>query len=297
MLNSLKRGVNLNKQSASLFKKEFSVFAKLKDYLKSGAQSSGSIFGQNIDPERIRVEVDEEMSSKKAQKAKRAGSMNFNEEEKKLIDQLPKQIIKYERSLTLVQQEYKEREMIDAMIQEVQKEDATEQIKKTVRSKYKTIWEKLDYYETTADGKIKLPNVYEEDGKTPRVYESMKEYLEWKDKKVTESRQAIFDKLTPMEFYMTQGKGTERPYTGDYWETQKVGNYCCKVCTQRVFSSTHKYQAKGVGHAVFWNFLPFALNFHDDHLQFPTPTQAIYKIQFANSDPKKRITCSNVIVF
>ena len=61
------------------------------------------------------------------------------------------------------------------MIAEIQKEDATEQIKKTIRSKYKTIWEKLDFYETTADGKIKLPYVFEEDGKTPKIYENMKE--------------------------------------------------------------------------------------------------------------------------
>jgi hypothetical protein len=293
MLNTLKRGINHNTKNPSLLNKNFSVFAKLKDYLRSGASSQSSIFGANMDPERIRVEIDDDMSSKKL-KGKKPSNLKFSEEEHKIIDQLPKQIIKYERSVTLVQQEYKEREMIEKMIQEVQKEDATDQIKKTVKSKYKTIWEKLEYYETTAEGKIKLPYVFEEDGKTPKLYDSMKDYLEWKDKKIAELKENIFNKLTPMEYYMTQGKGTERPFTGDYWDTQKVGMYCCKVCTQRVFSSTHKYQAKGVGHATFWNFLPFALNFHDDHLEFPTPTQAIYKIQFANSKPKKRITCSNV---
>ena len=61
------------------------------------------------------------------------------------------------------------------------------------------------------------------------------------------------------------------------------------------YSSTHKYNVKGLGHATFWNFLPFSLNFHDDHLEFPMPSQAIYQLQFANSHPVKRITCSNVL--
>jgi hypothetical protein len=183
------------------------------------------------------------------------------------------------------------------MISEIQKDEATEQIKKTSKSKFKTIWEKMDHYETTADGKIKLPYVYEEDGKTQKIYETIKEYQEWKDKKVVELKEKIFEKLTPMEYYITQGKGTERPYTGEYWDTEKVGVYCCKVCTQRIFSSTHKYQAKGIGHATFWNFLPFTLNFYEDNLNFPQPTQAVYKLQFAKSNPKKRATCSNVYYF
>jgi len=182
------------------------------------------------------------------------------------------------------------------MISDIQKEDTTQQIKKTIRSKYKTIWEKLEFYETTADGKIKLPQVFEEDGQ-PKTFDHINEYISWKDNRVAELKETILNKLTPMEYQLTQGKGSERPFTGDYWETQKVGVYACKVCTQRLFSSTHKYQAKGIGHATFWNFLPFSLNFYEDNVNFPMPTQAVYKLQFASSTPKKRICCSNVICF
>lgn len=182
------------------------------------------------------------------------------------------------------------------MISEIQKEDTTQHIRKTSKSKFKSIWEKLDTYEQTAEGKIKLSEIMEEDGKSEKVFDSMNEYINWKEAKTKELKQKIFEKLTPMEYYIMQGKGQERPFTGDYWDTEQVGVYACKCCTQRLFSSTHKYKAKGIGHATFWNFLPFALNFHDDHLDFPTPTQAIYKIKFANSQPKKRITCSNVII-
>jgi hypothetical protein len=179
------------------------------------------------------------------------------------------------------------------MIAEIIKEDTTEHIKKTSKSKFKTIWEKLDSYEATPDGKIKLPYVCQDDG-TQFEFENMTIFLEWKENKVKELKTQIFEKLTPMEYYISQGKGTERPYTGDYWDTNNVGIYSCKVCTQRLFSSTHKYNAKGIGHSTFWNFLPGTLNFHDDYLNFPTPTQSIYKIKYANSKAKKRISCSNV---
>jgi hypothetical protein len=132
-----------------------------------------------------------------------------------------------------------------------------------------------------------------EEGK-PKLFESMDSYFEWKENKNKQLRQEIFDKLTPMEYYITQHKGTERPFTGEYWDSVGVGLYSCKVCTVRIFSSTHKYVAKGLGHATFWNYLPFTLNFHEDYLEFPAPTQAIYQLQFANSKPVKRITCSNV---
>lgn len=78
-----------------------------------------------------------------------------------------------------------------------------------------------------------LPLIFEK-GK-PLIFEEMKSYFEWKEKKIGELKEVIRDKLTPMEYYITQGKGTERSHTGDYWDNQKVGVYACKVCTQRLF--------------------------------------------------------------
>ena len=300
MISNFRKNICLNSKTfLNITKNNFSVFAKLKDYLKSGAQSTVTMFGANIDPEKLKVEIDDELSTKKTQLKKK--SINLTQEEQKLVDRLPKQIIsnylfnlEYERNITLIEQEKQDRVLLNEMISELQKEDTTEQIKKTIKSKYQTIWEKIDNYEATSEGKIILPNFLENNA--AKKFESMKEYVEWKDNKISELKDKMFNKLTPMEHYITQGKGTERPYTGDYWDTSKVGVYCCKVCTQRLFSSTHKYQAKGIGHAIFWNFLPFTLNFHEDELGFPQPTQAIYKIQFASSKAKKRITCSNVII-
>lgn len=176
---------------------------------------------------------------------------------------------------------------MDELINRLNKEDVTEHVKKTISSKHKSIWQKFELYDISNEGKISLPHIQE-----APVFDDMNSYLEWKAEKLKALRNEIFDKLTPMEFYITQNKGTERPYTGDYWETNNVGLYACKVCTQRLFSSTHKYNSNS-GHATFWNFISFSLNFVDDNLDFPKPTQSIYPLQLANSKPIKRITCSN----
>jgi len=109
-----------------------------------------------------------------------------------------------------------------------------------------------------------LPDIYENDDfikKDKKKFENMEEYNDWKDFKIQELKAQIFNKLTPMEYYITQGKGTERPFTGDYWDLNTVGVYCCKVCTQRIFSSTHKYHPAGLGHAAFWNFFTIYIKF------------------------------------
>jgi hypothetical protein len=103
----------------------------------------------------------------------------------------------------------------------------------SVYTNSKTLWEKLDTYETTSEGKIKLSLLKE--GTNDIIFDKYEEYIKWKNEKKTSLREKITNKLTPMEYYITQDKGTERPFTGDYWDTNKVGVYSCKVCTQRLF--------------------------------------------------------------
>lgn len=47
-------------------------------------------------------------------------------------------------------------------------------------------------------------------------------------------------KLTTEEYQITQEKGTEVPFSGEYWNTKDVGMYTCKVCGQELFSSDAK---------------------------------------------------------
>jgi hypothetical protein len=110
---------------------------------------------------------------------------------------------------------------------------ATELKSLSVLTNSKTIWDKLDTYDTTNEGKTRLPLVKESGVEV--VFDKFEDYIKWKEGKKESLREKIYNKLTPMEFYITQEKGTERPFTGDYWDTNKVGVYSCTVCTQRIF--------------------------------------------------------------
>ncbi|PSN57478.1 Methionine-R-sulfoxide reductase B3 [Blattella germanica] len=50
-------------------------------------------------------------------------------------------------------------------------------------------------------------------------------------------------RLTPMQYHVTQEKGTERAFTGKYYKTTESGTYTCIVCGQELFSSETKFES------------------------------------------------------
>ena len=42
-------------------------------------------------------------------------------------------------------------------------------------------------------------------------------------------------------YYVAREKGTERAFTGKYWNTEGVGTYYCKVCGNELFRSDEKF--------------------------------------------------------
>lgn len=49
------------------------------------------------------------------------------------------------------------------------------------------------------------------------------------------------EKLTPDEFAVLRQAGTERPFTGEYYETDTPGVYACRACGAELFRSTEKF--------------------------------------------------------
>jgi len=61
----------------------------------------------------------------------------------------------------------------------------------------------------------------------------------------------IKQKLTEVQYYVTQEEGTERPFQNAYWDNKREGIYVDVVTGEPLFSSTHKYKS-GTGWPSFY---------------------------------------------
>merc|ERR1712100_398204 len=58
--------------------------------------------------------------------------------------------------------------------------------------------------------------------------------------------------LTPEQFQVARCGGTERAFTGAYWNNKATGMYHCICCDAPLFSSTTKFDS-GTGWTSFWD--------------------------------------------
>jgi peptide-methionine (R)-S-oxide reductase len=91
--------------------------------------------------------------------------------------------------------------------------------------------------------------------------------------RIEKTDQAWRELLTPEQFQVTRRKGTERAFTGAYWNTKENGVYQCICCGQPLFDANAKFDS-GTGWPSYWE--PTAENnvaLHADNSWFQRRTE------------------------
>ena len=81
--------------------------------------------------------------------------------------------------------------------------------------------------------------------------------------------------LTKQQYHVLREKGTERAFTGEYWNNHEKGTYVCAGCAKELFSSDTKFES-GTGWPSFWApIAKTAVEEHEDNSFFSRRTEIV----------------------
>jgi peptide-methionine (R)-S-oxide reductase len=87
-------------------------------------------------------------------------------------------------------------------------------------------------------------------GASPLVQKNAADSLKQKEK-VVKTEEEWKKELTPEQYHVMREKGTERAFTGEYWDNHEKGIYKCAACGQELFTSDTKFES-GSGWPSFY---------------------------------------------
>ena len=84
------------------------------------------------------------------------------------------------------------------------------------------------------------------------------------DEKITKADAEWRAQLTPEQYYVCRQKGTERAFTGMYWDCRDKGVYRCVCCQAELFRSDQKFDSHCGWPSFFDAIDPARINQHED---------------------------------
>ena len=95
--------------------------------------------------------------------------------------------------------------------------------------------------------------------------------------KVEKTDQEWREQLTPEQYEVTRKAGTERPFTGPYWDEKRAGMYHCVGCGTELFSSDTKFES-GSGWPSFYEPMNTEnVELHEDRSHGMVRTEVVCK--------------------
>ena len=95
--------------------------------------------------------------------------------------------------------------------------------------------------------------------------------------KVKKSEAEWRAELSPEEYHVLREQGTERAFTGAYWDEKTPGIYRCRACGQELFSSETKFDS-GTGWPSFFDPMDSdAVETRPDNTLFMRRTEVVCK--------------------
>ena|SRR5687767_5333357 len=81
--------------------------------------------------------------------------------------------------------------------------------------------------------------------------EEPKQYHAMEKETLTKPNEEWKKELTPVQYHVLREKGTERAFTGEYWNNHDKGTYYCAGCHHKLFTSDTKFDS-GTGWPSFY---------------------------------------------
>ncbi len=90
-------------------------------------------------------------------------------------------------------------------------------------------------------------------------------YYSHTDTSVLKVEDSEWEKILPPDVYeIARDKGTERAFTGKYWDAKGIGTYYCAVCGNKLFRSDAKFASMCGWPSFFESARPDSVVYHPD---------------------------------
>lgn len=93
--------------------------------------------------------------------------------------------------------------------------------------------------------------------------------------KITKSDEEWRGQLTEEQYQVCRNKGTERAFTGEYWDNHEAGVYKCACCGEPLFSSETKFDSGTGWPSYFQPLSESTVAEHEDRSLFMTRTEVV----------------------